>query len=445
MHLFFSGIGGSGIGPLSLLAQQMGHDVSGSDKRDSSFLHSLRARGIDRLSTQQSRQSIASLHQQKPIDWFVYSSAVSIEGGLSLPPEMQFCLDQQIRMSKRDELINRLLVDHRLQLIGVAGTHGKSTTTSMIVWLFKQLKVPISYSIGAEQLDGEMSGHHPHSEYFVYEADEYDRNFLSFHPLLACITGIAFDHPDTYPSRDEYFHAFAQFARQSSSLVVWKSDFHRLEVPADEQEKITVLDDDDAELAALPLVGRVNRRNAHQAVQTVHLLTAIPRPQLTATIRHFPGLARRFERICPRLISDYAHTPEKIRGALDWAAEMHGSRLVVIYEGFQNLRQHLIKDELNRLFDEVEHLHIVPTYLAREDPSLPLLRPADLRRFLSSPTQTKTTASELDEQLRERIAEALQKGSLVLALSAGTTNSLDQWLRTTFAQRKEIPPLSPRH
>jgi UDP-N-acetylmuramate-alanine ligase len=152
-------------------------------------------------------------------------------------------------------------------------------------------------------------------------------------------------------------------------------------------------------------------------------------------------VSRRFELIAPRLYSDYAHTPPKIRGTLDTAHEVAKNKSVmVVYEGLHNTRQHFIKEELKTLFDNVGQLYVVPTYLAREDKTLPLLKPEDLRKLLSETAQAKTTASALDDTLRKAIADHLGAGDVVVCISAGGGGSLDEWIRGQLPITPTPPP-----
>jgi UDP-N-acetylmuramate--alanine ligase len=185
MHVFFSGIGGTGIGPLALVAKQAGYEVSGSDAKDSNYISYLRDHGIKDIHIGQGRDQIEDVDSRNPIDWFVYSSALPKTDPHH--PELQYCEDNNIRMSKRDEFLNEILQQKSLKLIAVAGTHGKTTTTAMAIWLFKQLGTPISYNVGGKLSFGDMGHYDEQSQYFVYECDEYDHNFLSFSPYLAMI------------------------------------------------------------------------------------------------------------------------------------------------------------------------------------------------------------------------------------------------------------------
>lgn len=429
MHIFFSGIGGTGIGPLALIAHQAGFDVSGSDKQDSQYIQYLKKHGISDIHIGQTHENIARVHELKPIDRYVYSSAVAIEHPNA--PEFEFCREHNIPMSKRDELINVILEEKGLQLIAIAGTHGKTTTTAMTIWLFKQLGIPVSYSVGAKISFGDMGHYEPDSEYFVYEADEFDRNFLSFHPHLSIITGVDWDHPDIYPKREIYNDAFKQFLSQSKQAVLWEQDAELLDVQPSENH--IVLDESFPNIEKqITLPGRVNRRNAWQVANAAQELTGKSAIGLLIHLNTFPGVSRRFEQIAPNLYTDYAHTPPKIRGALQLAHEVASDNVIVVYEGLHNTRQHFIKDELAHLFDDVKQLYIVPSYLAREDKNLPLLSPTDLRDLLSSEAQAKAGPAELSDQLAEAIRKHLQAGDLVLCLTAGGGGSLDEWLREKF-------------
>jgi UDP-N-acetylmuramate--alanine ligase len=428
MHIFFSGIGGTGLGPLALIAHQAGYTVSGSDKQDSQYIHYLQEHGISEIHIGQSEAQIAEVHARSPIDWYVFSSAVTIEQPDA--PELQFCRANGIKYTKRDELLSTILVQKELKLIAIAGTHGKTTTTAMAIWLASRLGLPASYSVGGKISFGEMGHYEPGSEYFIYEADEFDRNFLSFHPYVSIITGIDWDHHDIYPTRQDYQAAFKQFITQSAHTMLWQEDLNQLGLTSTEQ--FTVVDKQDKAISRLQLAGVVNREDAWQVAQAFSYVTGKPVDELLPHLELFPGVSRRFEMLAPRLYTDYAHTPPKIRGTLETAEEIAEGRVVVVYEGLHNTRQHFIKDELANLFDPVKKLYIVPSYLAREDESLPLLSPADLRGLLSEATQAKTTPTELGPDLKQAIYEHLLSGDTVVCITAGGGGSLDEWLRREF-------------
>lgn len=445
MHIFFSGIGGTGLGPLALIAHQAGYSVSGSDKQDSQYIQYLRDHGISNITIGQTVEQIEAAHQAEPIDWFVYSSAVAIENPDA--PELRFCHAEHIKSTKRDVLLNVILADKGLRLIAVAGTHGKTTTTAMAIWLLKRLGIPVSYSVGAKMSFGDMGQYDPNSQYFVYEADEFDRNFLAFQPFISVITGIDWDHHDIYPTREEYQDAFKKFTDQSEYNIMWREDADKLGLEAG--EKVIIIDKSESVIHdQLHLAGEVNREDAWQVAVALQPLSGRPMEELLVALDAFPGVSRRFEQIAPHLYSDYAHTPPKIAGTLQTAREVardqHSQhKVIVVYEGLHNTRQHFIKKELKTLFDDIDYLYIVPTYLAREDKTLPLLSTADLKALLSETAQAKTLTAELDNALEHAIKEHLLAEDIVVCISAGGGGSLDEWLRKTFVNTP-VPTPAPQ-
>jgi UDP-N-acetylmuramate-alanine ligase len=169
-----------------------------------------------------------------------------------------------------------------------------------------------------------------------------------------------------------------------------------------------------------------------QVAHAVRRLTGKPLSELLEHLDRFPGVGRRFEQVAPHLYSDYAHTPPKIRGALQTAKEVAGDNVVVIYEGLHNTRQHFIKAELRDLFNDIKELYVVPSYLAREDPNLALLSPSDLIQVFNPKVQANAHPAKLDDALHANISKHLEAGDLVLCISAGGGGSLDEWLRKQF-------------
>ena len=428
MHIYFSGIGGTAIGPLALIAHQAGYDVSGSDKQESLYIDNLRKHGVTDVHIGQDYAAIAKVHAAKPIDWFVYTSALPIEQPDA--PELQFCRDNDIHTSKRDELLNKIIEQQNLKMIAIAGTHGKTTTTAMAIWMFKQLGIPVSYSVGAKMNFGDMGEYDEASEYFVYEADEYDRNFLSFSPYMSLITGIDWDHQDIYPTREDYNAAFVEFLGKSTQAILWDQDAGTLQLLRANNQK--VLQQNDERLDAIKMVGAVNRQDALLVIEAMMALTKKPYDELLAVMETFPGVSRRFERIAENIYSDYAHTPPKIAGALQLAHEVGGDNVVVVYEGLHNRRQHFIKDNLRAMFSSAKEIYVVPTYLAREDPNLPLWSPTDIISLFDPTTKDRAHAAELDQDLRASIMAHVRAGDTVLCITAGGGGSLDEWLRKEF-------------
>lgn len=429
MNVFFSGIGGTAIGPLAQIAKQAGYDVSGSDKQNSQYIDYLRSHGLENIHVGQTSEQLSEVHSKKPIDWYVYSSAVSMEQPDA--PELQFCRDNGIKMTKRDEFLNHIIQEKRLKLLAIAGTHGKTTTTAMVIWLFKKLGIPVSYSVGAKISFGDMGQYTPGSEYFVLETDEFDRNFLAFKPHLSLITGVTWDHHEIFPTREDYQQAFKQFIEQSEKTLIWKEDAARVGVS--DSQSVRVLSGDGEQNEVAGIHGFYNRLDAWLAANGVGDLLGKKDEEVGGLLADFPGLQRRMEKLQDGLYTDYAHTPEKIVGGMSVAleiAESLGKDLVVIYEPLTNRRQHFMKDDYKDCFSGAKKVYWIPSYLAREDPNQTVLTPTELITHLADPTIAE--ARERDDSLKQTIQEHLSNGDMVVGMAGGGGGSLDEWLRQEF-------------
>ena len=432
MHIYVAGLGGAGLGPLAEMAHQLGYRVSGSDLKNSKQIDEMRIWQPEPIiNIGQTAEQIAATHADSPIDWYVYSS--SLEWARPPNAELMWVKNEKIKHSKRDEFLNHLFEENHLKLLAVTGSHGKTTTTALVIWLLGQLQDKISYSLGGKLIGLPAANIEKQSEWFVYEADEFDRNFLSFKPQLSLITGIDHDHPETYPTKKDYFEAFLQFINQSQKVLIGKQDFERLYGQIGGcPENVSVIQTKPAPLE-LTLTGEVNRQNATLALAAVKILKPSAKDEdLIAILNKFPGSWRRFEEIAPNLYTDYAHNPVKIAGCLQIASELK-KPVIVIYEPHSNQRQHLVRDQYRYLFKEVERVYWLPSFLTREDPRLKVLTPLDLIAGLDNPQVAR--ASKLDDELKRNIKDALKSGAIVVGMSA---SGLDDWLRTNFADKKYL-------
>ncbi len=423
-------IGGAGIGPLALFAKEAGYEVSGSDKQDSNTLEYLREKGIQDIfvATDNDVAIIKEFNAQKPIDWVVYSSAVLLENPDS--QMLDFFNKNNIKTTKRDVFINQLIKDKKLQLLAIAGTHGKTTTSAMLIWLFKAFNLDINHLLPAKVSFADMAEYSPKSPYLVYEADEFDHNFLNFNPDFSIISGVAWDHHEIYQTQEEYKEAFRQFISQSSQTYIYRYDYDFLSLSSQE---LNILEDDDSLLNEIKLIGLYNRKDALLVSRLFSKLTNRNIDEVLERVSQFPGLYRRMEEIKPNLYTDYAHTPEKIIAALNVAKEMvQGThqKIIVVYEPLTNRRQHYIKEQYLNTFKNADHIYWVDSYLAREDPNQPELKPKDLISYLSNPNMAEE--AHMDQSLKLEIQKQIDSGNLVVALSGGGGNSLDEWLRSNF-------------
>ena len=404
MNVYFSGIGGTGIGPLAELAQDAGFTVFGSDLKEGAISSELKKRQIDVGYGEQNGDFLRKKIEETGVDWLVYTSALPEDH-----PELRLAREKNIRCTKRDEFLAELIRQKNLKMIAIAGTHGKTTTTAMIVWAMTQLEIPVSYLVGTT-LPWSDGGHFDsNSEYFVYEADEYDRNFLAYHPYIAAITCIDYDHPDIYPTVEEYRAAFDDFMSQSDIVV----------------KNTTIYKD-------INLVGGLRRQDASIALDVIEKIAPnIAYEKIVAVLNDFPGAGRRFEKIVEGVYTDYGHHPHEISSTIKMAVELKErdgyEGLAVIYQPHQNTRQHEVRDEYKHAFVGADKIFWLPTYLTRENPDLEILSPEDL--FSDTETSSQTTAVELDDALAQEIHQLHDANWLIVLMTAGPA---DSWLREQF-------------
>ena len=393
------------MGALALFAREAGYEVYGSDLNPGPVVKELEAAGIKFKIGPDAQDGKWLQHCiDEGVEWFVYTSALPADH-----TELVLA-GEKLKCTKRDGLISQIVQDKGLKMVAVAGTHGKTTTTAMIIWACHELKLPISYLVGSNLSFGPAGKFNPEARYFVYEADEYDRNFLHYHPWPAAITTIDYDHPDVYPTVDAYQQAFRDFEAQSEQVLRTNETDAKLTLPGELRRLDATL--------AMDVVSRI-AEDANQPIS---------HQQLVRVMNNFPGVLRRFEKLLPGIYTDYAHHPSEIAAVLE-AAEETATRegytgVIVVYEPHQNTRQHAIREQYKNVFDAATLVYWLPTYLTREDPSLRILAPDDLIMDLESPSLAKVVNSE--EQLITWLRQDYADNYLIILLSAGPA---DAWLR----------------
>ncbi|MDO4902464.1 MAG: Mur ligase domain-containing protein [bacterium] len=426
MKIYFSGIGGVGLGPLAEIAQQAGFEIFGSDQNSSPMTQKLISKGAQIHIGEQNGDFLKKKFIEDGVEWLVYTSALPQNH-----PELVLAQELGLKTSKRDELLNFIIEEKNLKMLAIAGTHGKTTTTGMLIWTLQQLGVPASWSVGTTLTYGESGFFDPRSEFFIYEADEFDRNFLHFSPFLSLITSIDHDHTDVYKTPEEYFSAFQDFAKQSNFTLSWQDQ--NPQIYSKIHNKILLKSVEES----LTLPGDFLLKNATLVLEALDFLAESGFnlgegyfERAVEALNNFPGTDRRFERIAEGIYSDYGHHPVEIEATLQMAKEVARrqgfSGVSLIYQPHQNVRQHEVApDYTEQVFKNADEVIWLPTYLSRENPDLEILTP----EFLSKNISSKTQIIEMSPELAEKIAQLQAENRLVLAMSAG---SLDGWLRQNF-------------
>ena len=391
VHLL--GIGGAGLTPIAALLHESGVIVSGSDAQTSARTESLQRLGI-RVYPTQVAENLTHLSADQRPDVVLISSAVNAEN-----PERQAAESLGIPVVKRREFLAVLLSTRTV--IAVAGTHGKSTTTAMIVHTLHENGIDAGYIIGAD-LPGYGNAHSGSAEWFVIEADEYDRMFLGLSPQVAVVTNVEWDHPDCYPTEASFQRAFAQFVDQTrhNGLVISCAD-------DDGAEELRTFAPSrgwwisyglarDAELRAVapvvaangcytaeilwwgaPLVtlslcvpGIHNVWNAMAAL-AVARYCGLSVAHAAVTLSRYTGIARRFEWKGEvngvTVIDDYAHHPTEVMATLAAARARFGARrLWAVFQPHTFSRTSQMLHEMAASFAHADRVIVTDIYAARE-------------------------------------------------------------------------------
>lgn len=431
MKIYISGISGTGMGPLALMAVNAGMEVVGSDLQKGAIYDELVKAGVKMKIGAQDGEFLRS--ELDTVDWFVYTSALPEDH-----VELSMARGAGIKCTKRDDFTAYLVEKLGLKMVAVAGTHGKTTTTAMIVWACLKLGLPVSYIVGTTLGFAPSGAYHAGDKYFVYEADEYDRNFLKYHPWLAVIPSVSYDHPDIYPTRESYEAAFAQFKAQSEWVI--------------ENTASGIMDRNGEACAYGPggfaLAGEARRIDAALAANAVERMIASDdaagnNGDLARILNKFPGVGRRFEKLAEGLYTDYAHHPEEIVATIEMAreqAEIDGRKgLVIVYQPHQNARQIEVRDGYKEAFVGADKIFWLPTYLVREPEGLEVLSPEELVSGLVNSGDAEPAA--LSRELALRLREYLDNGYLVLLMTAGPA---DLWMRR-LAAGESVDTLGENH
>lgn len=385
-HVHLIGIGGAGMSGIARILLQRGYQVSGSDLRDGRSLDELRALGA----------TIMIGHDKTNItdpDHVVVSSAVPAEN-----PERQQAVQQGIPVLLRAQMLAELAGED--VSVFVAGTHGKTTTTSMTIVALHAAGHDPSFSVGGALNEAGTNAHAGQDALFIAEADESDRSFLYYRPRVAVLTNLELDHPEAFSSLEDVVAAFVEFVRpqpdlpavalclddpvlrsellphleaQDAQIVTYGTDpSARLRALIDQtgDEVRVVFDGEALGLLKLSVPGRHNIVNALGALAACHLVGADLKRAMDG-LAQFTGAARRFQLVGEsagiRVIDDYAHHPTELRATLS-AARMRypDARLVVVVQPHRYSRTALFGAELGRAAAAADVVLVTDVYGAGE-------------------------------------------------------------------------------
>ncbi len=423
---------------LARIALSDGIAVSGSDAKDSSVLTALRALGAEVFTSHE------AAHVQGA-DVVIYSTAISASN-----PEMAYAVERSIPILTRAEALAALMSGSKS--IAVAGTHGKTTTSSMLTVALQACGVDPSFAIGGTLTASGSNAHRGTGDFFVAEADESDGSFVEYRPLAAIVTNIEHDHVDFFHTPEAVTEVFENFAATISpqGFLVYCADdagATRLGTSALTCTPISYGESESAdlridqiELKAMGSSARVmwrGRAVGHLELQVPghhNLLNAasclamgltleLPIHQLLEGLHNFRGAGRRFELKATehgiRIIDDYGHHPTEITVTLQAARRYAGDgRVLVIFQPHRYSRTQAFLEDFAVSLDLADDVTLLEIYAASEKP---------IHGVSSSLIAEKMSRGHFIPNFAsasERVIEMAKPGDVIITLGAGDVNSL---------------------
>ena len=453
------GIGGAGLSGIARLMLARGVRVSGSDAQDGPVLDALRDLGA--------RCHVGHAAEQlDAADSVVVSTAVRADN-----PEVVEAERRGLRLLPRSAALQSLMLDRTV--VAVAGTHGKTTTTSLLVMALLGTDVDPSYAVGGELADTGTNAAHGSGPLFVAEADESDGAFLVYTPYGAVVTGVDADHLDVWGTPAAYRAAFERFLDRidDGGFLVVSADDPGAAALADRAERsgIEVLRVGVDPAATLRLGAtrpdaagsvtpaswragpavevRLQVPGRHYAVDAclalaVGLRLGLDQDRLVAGLGAFTGTRRRMERrgtVAGITVYDsYAHHPVEIDGDLQAARALAGAgRLVVCFQPHLVSRVRAFGTEMGRSLGAADEVVVLDVYVAREDPE-PGIDGALVAGAVPLPPERVHHAPEM-ASVPALLAELARPGDLVLTLGAGDVTTLVPQVLAELRRRHERP------
>jgi UDP-N-acetylmuramate--alanine ligase len=429
------GIGGAGMNGIARLLLARGIDVSGSDLKESRAVEDLRGAGAVVFIGHRRGQ----LGIEKP-DVVVASSAIPRDN-----VELAAARAAGIAILSRAQVLAALMRGKRA--VAVAGTHGKTTTTSMVSVMLSRLGLDPTFVIGGDLNESGSGAGHGAGQIFVAEADESDGSFLLYEPEIAVVTNVEEDHLDFYAGREEIESAFARFVERAGSVVAcWDDPGVRramagyrgtlLRYGFTEEADIVVRDEELLPAAAraklqvgempvavhLPLPGRHNLLNAAAALGVARLL-GLPLDEAAEGLASFGGVRRRFERrgeaAGATFVDDYAHHPSEVRATLQAATADGGRRVIAVFQPHRYTRTEAMWRALGESLAGADLVVLTDVYGAGEPPIPGVTGKLLVDALTEAAPGKRVVYLPRRSDVAPFLASEVRPGDLVLTLGAG--------------------------
>ena len=452
-HYHLIGIGGIGMSGIAQLLLSCGHKVSGSDLKDNSITNLLKTLGAD-IHIGHSSANISNAQT------VVYSSAIKDDN-----PEIIEAKRLKIPLIMRAQALSELMSNKKV--VTVAGSHGKTTTTSLVSYLLLEAGLMPTVAIGGILMNIDTNACFGSGSYFVAEADESDGSFLYYNPTYSIITNIDREHLDYYKTFDKEIDAFSQFLNRTdkdgcaficdddlnlkSILKDYKNKYilFGLKESADIFPKNIILKDLTSEFDCffnkkfvdrfkLSLGGEHNISNALSVI-AFGLTVGIDLKFIKHALANYKGTKRRLEvkfanqRV--KIIDDYAHHPTEIQATLRAAKNLNSKRIIAIFQPHRYTRTQLLMDEFSRSFSNADYLIVTDIYPASE-PAIEGVSAMALVDKIKKVNPRMQVCFLAKDKIIEHVLSILRPEDLVITLGAGDIVRLSDELSEKIKDQK---------
>ncbi|MCB1221932.1 MAG: UDP-N-acetylmuramate--L-alanine ligase [Planctomycetales bacterium] len=454
-RIHFIGIGGAGVSALAHLMLDMKYEVTGSDKQSSKVTRALEDAGAQ----------IWYEHDERYVrhaDLVVRSTAISDEN-----PEVSYAKQHGVPLLSRIEFMAYLADPKKKRSVVISGSHGKSTTTSMVASIALAAQLDPSFVIGSVLKRGIGSARHGESDLFICEGDESNNSMLSFAPHVAVVTNIDYDHMDFHGSLSNLKSSFVEFlnspGRDGFSVVCLDDENVRSIMPMLKGRVITYGTHPEAEYQAvrrrvhngglsfevhhrsegplgvvnLGFPGDHNMQNALCSLAVCRSL-GVTTDTCSYGLETFPGIHRRYDMLHAgnvHVIDDYAHHPTEIQNLLGSVREVFKGRLRVIFQPHRYTRSRALAQQFPPAFINADEIILAPIYTANEKPMAGIGLDYLNRFFQSKYDEMKLRCIDDLDAIYQYVVDSSRPGDVVLTVGAGTVNTIGYRLAETFARR----------
>lgn len=456
----FIGIGGVGMSGIARVAHDQGMRVSGSDLRDSRYTQQLKEAGIEVFIG----HSADNVPTPAP-DVVVVSTAI-----LDNNPEYAAAKERGIEIWHRAKMLAALGCGKRT--LAVAGTHGKTTTSSMLASTLDGMGEDPTFLIGGIVRAYQTNAHSGKGDFYVVEADESDKSFTYLDPAAVLVTNIEADHLDHYADIDEINSKFAEFissVREGGPIVVCGDEADLLHVARSTGRDLLSYgfgDGCDVKVVEFREVGvgseftvrfpdgtevssrikqNPGRHNVLNGTGVLALIWALGMPveKAAASLSEFAGVRRRFDLVGEAqgitVVDDYAHHPTEIAATIEAAKALDFSRVVVLFQPHRYSRVKLftevLKDDFGRAFDSADRIAFMDVYPAGEAPVPGVSGKTFLDVVTAHDGSPYATYLPKRSEVVEGLLEILQAGDLLITMGAGDVTAIGPQVIAALQER----------